>query len=159
MRPLHTGPATIVKRCVSCLTEYAPRRSLQRDTGAGQLRTDFHERTEIMLATEYAQYYQIEAQREGESDVDFRSRVSGALRDKGNIIEAHEVYQDKRYENSDRTMTGIVGAAAQALQGVSYGSSGERQVGDDIAAGVVSRAPKDDPAMLLLAALLLGREW
>lgn len=33
-----------------------------------------------MLATEYAEHYGIEAQREGESDVVFRGRVSTALR-------------------------------------------------------------------------------
>ncbi len=109
-----------------------------------------------MLATEYAQYYNIEAQREGESDLAFRSRVSGKLRDAGKIIEAHEAYQDKRYEDSDSVVTGITGALAQAFQGVNYDSHGERQVGDDIAAGILARTSKKevDPMMMLLACLL-----
>ncbi len=71
----------------------------------------------------------------------------------GKIIEAHEAYQDKRYEDSDSVMTGITGAVAQAFQGVDYGSHGERQVGDDIAAGILAQAPKRevDPMMMLLA--------
>ena len=112
-----------------------------------------------MLATEYAQYYKVEAQREGESDTAFRGRVSGALRDMGHIIEAHEAYQDERYENSDSVTTGIMGAMAQALHGVNYHSSGERQIEDDIAAGIVSQAPKKDtdPMMAILAILLSGK--
>jgi len=109
-----------------------------------------------MSATEYAQYYEIEAQHESESDRDFRGRVSGALRDMGHIIEAHEAFQDARHEDSDRVMTGIIGAVAQAMQGVSYGSKGERQIDDDFATGIVSQAPKEDP-MILLALLLSSR--
>lgn len=111
-----------------------------------------------MLAKQYAEYYKIEAQREGESDGEFRGRVSGVLRDMGHIIEAHEASQDARYEDSENVMTGIMGAMAQALQGTNYGSKGERQIDDDFAAGVIVNSPKQDsdPMMALLAALLFG---
>lgn len=89
-----------------------------------------------MLATEYAEYYKIEAQKESESDLDFRQRVSVALREMGHIIEAHEAYQDQRYEESDNVMTGLFGAIAQALQGTHYGGD---PVGNDIAAGLLVR--------------------
>ncbi len=109
-----------------------------------------------MLVTEYAQYYNIEAQRAGESDLQFRGQVAGALRDAGNIIEAHEAYNDAHYEDGGNVLTGIIGAIAQAMQGIDYGSHGERQIGDDFAAGVVAQAPKQDAAMLLLAMALFG---
>jgi hypothetical protein len=89
-----------------------------------------------MLATEYARYYGVEEQRENESDMAFRGRVSTALRDMGHIIEAHEAYQDERYEDSDSVMTGLFGAMAQALQGTRYGGD---PVGNDIAAGTLVR--------------------
>jgi len=111
-----------------------------------------------MLATEYAQYYNIASQGEGESDFAFRSRVAGALRDQGRIIEAHEAQQDARYEDSDTVMTGIVGALAQAMQSVNYGRTGARQVGDDFAAGILIRNPKPQisPLEALLATLMAG---
>lgn len=112
-----------------------------------------------MLATEYAQYYGIASQGEGEADMVFRNRVSGALRDMGHIIEAHEAWQDKLYDQSDDVMTGVIGAVAQVLQGVDYGSRGASQVGDDIAAGAIVQNPqhKMDANMALFAMLLLSR--
>lgn len=111
-----------------------------------------------MLATEYAQYFSIEAQREGESDADFRGRVAGELRARGELIYANEAYYDKRidYAGGD-VMTGVTGAVAQVYQGIDYGSKGARQLDDDFAAGVVASAPKKDDAMILLAALLFGK--
>jgi len=108
-----------------------------------------------MLATEYAKYYGIEAQREGETDSAFRHRVAGELRDMGKPIEAHEAQRDERIENSDDVMTGVMGAIAQAVQGVDYGVSGIRQVGCDIAAGglVKNPKPKISPEMALLSVL------
>ncbi len=114
-----------------------------------------------MLATEYAKWYEIEPQKEGESDSAFRDRVSGALRDAGRIIEAHEVAQDKRYDAGDGDMvrTGIMGAMAMALQEKSYGRTGSTLVDDEIAAGVVANAkPKNsDPMMALLAMMLFDK--
>lgn len=111
-----------------------------------------------MLATEYAEYYNIEGQREGESDHAFKGRVAGKLRDMGKIIEAHEAQHDERYENSEKVMTGVIGAMAQTLQGVDYGSSGERQIGDDIAAGTIAQDLESDltPEMALLMVQLFG---
>lgn len=111
-----------------------------------------------MLATDYAKYYNIAPQGKDESDSAFRGRVSGELRDAGHIIEAHEVFNDERYEQSDNVMSGIIGAMAQALQGVNYGSKGEHQVGDDFACGeYVKHHKEQDPAMLLMALLLADR--
>lgn len=109
-----------------------------------------------MLATEYAEYYGIEPQREGEHDLAFRSRIAGALRDMGKIIEAHEAQADERFEYSDNVMAGVVGAIAQALQGVDYGVSGEQQVGVDIAAGYVVQddRPKMSAEMAMLAMMM-----
>ena len=111
-----------------------------------------------MLATEYADYYKIEAQRDGESDMAFRERVAGVLRDKGHIIEAHEAYQDERYESSDNVMAGVMGAVAQAFQGVDYGSRGNRQIGDDIAAGIITQHPEEklDPMTAMMMVALFG---
>jgi hypothetical protein len=111
-----------------------------------------------MLATEYAGYYGIAPQGESEPDGTFRSRVAGALRDQGKVIEAHEAQQDARYEDNDDVMTGIMGAVAQAMQGRNYGRRGESQVGDDIAAGTCVRYPKPeiDPAMALMMIALFG---
>jgi hypothetical protein len=52
------------------------------------------ERRNKMLATKYAEYYEIEAQHENEDNVSFRKRVASALREMGHIIEAHEVYTE-----------------------------------------------------------------
>jgi hypothetical protein len=103
-----------------------------------------------------ASYYQIELQKEGELDRDYRNRVAGALRDKGLLIEAHELHSGKRWdaEGSD-VMTGVIGALAQKLQGVDYGSSGYRQIGDDIAAGtIVQHKRETSPEMALIAILM-----
>ena len=110
-----------------------------------------------MLATEYAKIFEIEPQREGESDLDFRRRVAGVLRDKGELIYANEAYYDKRidYEGGD-VMTGVIGAVAMALQDVDYGGDGERKLGDEFAAGVVAQAPKENPMLELLALMLMG---
>ena len=99
------------------------------------------------LANEYAGYLGL-TQNEGEGDDAFKSRVTGELRAQGQIIEAHEAYSGRRYDDPDQgptgPMTGIFGAVAQAMQGREYSPHDpERQIGDDIAAGVVSRAGKD----------------
>lgn len=107
------------------------------------------------LAREYAGYYGV-TQREGENDDAFRSRVSGELRRQGSIIEAHEAYSGKRWDAEDQgatgPMAGIFGAVAQAMQGRDYSPNDpERQIGDDIAAGVVARAGEDPTRAALRA--------
>ena len=89
-----------------------------------------------MLATEYAEYYEIEPQREGESDRDFRGRVATALRQAGHLVEAHEAYQNERHETSNDVMTGLFGAVAQALSGTHYWGD---PIGNDLAAGGLVR--------------------
>lgn len=113
-----------------------------------------------MLATKYASYYGIAPQQDNETDAAFRDRVSGALRDMGHIIEAHEAFRDERYEQSGHVMTGVFGALAQALQGVDYHRTGASQVGDDIAAGTIieSRKPKMTPEEALFMVTLFGKE-
>jgi hypothetical protein len=113
-----------------------------------------------MLATEYARHYDIEPQREGESDTQFRQRVAGELRDKGELVLAHEAQRNERIEQSEDVMTGVLGAVAQALQDVDYNVNGERQVGCDIAAGELVRHPKPKmtPKMAMLAILLSEEE-
>lgn len=108
------------------------------------------------VTTNHAQCFGLDPQAEGESDSAFRHRIAGKLRDMGHIIEAHEAQQDRRYDDLDQSGTGSVldgvyGAMAQALQGNPYRArDGVDQVGLDIAAGVVSRAPKPDPAAMLM---------
>lgn len=109
-----------------------------------------------MLATEYARQFNIDPQRPDESDDAFKSRVAGELRDKGEIIYAHEAAADAYYDQSDDAMTGIIGAVAQAMQGRDYHVSGKTQVDTDFAAGIVAQKPKDDPLMAMLMMALMG---
>ncbi len=57
----------------------------------------------MLLATDYAEWYKIAPQAEGEPDRAFQSRVAGALRDMGNVIEAHEAQSNSRYEDGGNT--------------------------------------------------------
>ena len=111
-----------------------------------------------MLATDYAKYYVIEAQRADESDLDFRLRVSNALRAEGRVIEAQEAYHDQRYEESDTVMNALFGEVGRAMGKVpQYREPGTHDdEGDKLAAGTVLRYKKDDPdpMMLLIAAML-----
>lgn len=95
------------------------------------------------LACEYGKYYKITRQ-EDESDSAYRSRVAGELRRQGHIIEAHEAFSGRRYDDPEQgpsgAMTGIFGAVVQKLQGTEYSPDDpERQIGDDIAVGAVVR--------------------
>ena len=115
------------------------------------------------MANEYAEYLGLK-KGEKESDDAFKSRVSGVLRERGSIIEAHEAFSGRRYYDPDQgptgPMAGIFGAVAQAMQGRDYSPNDpERQVGDDIAAGVLAQRG-EDPARSALAAIFgaLGPE-
>lgn len=111
-----------------------------------------------MLATKYAEYYEIEAQGENENNMDFRLRVSNALRAEGRIIEAQEAYHDQRYEGSDVVMSGLFGEVGRALGKVpQYSKSGtHNDEGDKVAAGYLLQRKEDnsDPMMLLIAAMI-----
>ena len=112
-----------------------------------------------MLATEYASYYGITPQAEGESDMDFRSRVATELRQQDHVIAAHEAYHNSYWDTGDpageNVMTGIIGAVAQAMQGTHYRGD---PIGNDIAAGVVTQHPKEQmsPEIALLAVMIFG---
>lgn len=100
-----------------------------------------------MLATQYAEWYGIEAQQEGESDSAFVYRLSGELRNQGLLIEAHEVQAGKRWDEDGSTaITGVVGALTMALQDVDYGTRGSSRVGDEIAVGTIVQTP-EKPSM------------
>ena len=87
----------------------------------------------------------------------FRSRVAGALRAKGHIIEAHEALSGKLYDDPEQgplgPITGIFGAVAQAMQDKSYSKDPEQKVGDDLAVGALVRAG-EDPTKAMFASLL-----
>lgn len=73
-----------------------------------------------MLATEYVEYYGFKPQGKNESDQDFKARIASQLRRMNKPIEAHEAYNDKRYEQSENVMDGVFGMIAQALSGKNY---------------------------------------
>ena len=107
-----------------------------------------------MITKQRAQEFGIEAQREDESDFEFRDRVSNSLRAMGHLIEAHEAFSNKLYDDpTGDAMTGIIGAVAQAMQGKSYRGN---QIANDIATGVVAQRPKNDlaDALILMMAMI-----
>lgn len=119
-----------------------------------------------MLATEYAEWHKIDPQAEDESDSAFRSRVAGELRKRGAIIEAHEVQQDRRYEEDMENgcgivLDGILGAVIQDSGIKDYGKTGSTRVGDDIAVGIVAQRPEREhmstETVMMMLALFGGR--
>lgn len=102
-------------------------------------------------------------QKEGETDVAFRERIAGVLRGKGQIIEAHEVRTGRRYDDPEQdemgTMVGIIGAITQEMIGHRYSPlDDERQVGDDLAVGIVATNPDRSLDAIRAAFDLLGPE-
>lgn len=100
---------------------------------------------------------------EGESDSAYRSRIAGVLRGNGQIIEAHEVYSGRRWDDPEQSttgpMAGIMGATAQVFNGHEYSPHDpERQIGDDIAAGVVVSIPDRGSEYMRQVFDLLGPE-
>lgn len=103
-----------------------------------------------------AEWFGVEKQRDGEPDGAYRSRVAGELRAKGHIIEAHEAQSNALYDDPNGgAITGIMGAVAQAMDGRNY--SGDK-IGNDIAAGIVSQAPKRNDGFASLFALMLAMD-
>lgn len=105
--------------------------------------------------------YKLAPQGDTEDDYNFRHRIAGELRDMGKIIEAHEAQQDARWDDESKgedVQAGIMGAMAQALQGVDYHVHGEQQVGCDIAAGMYVKhaKPKMTADQALLMVMLMG---
>ena len=105
-----------------------------------------------------ASWHKIEPQRDDEIGSAFRSRVAGVLRGRGHVIEAHEAYQNARYDQSDDVMSGLMGVVAQALTGGDRSPNNpERQIGDDIASGIIARSPKEDnDGMAALLMMMMG---
>lgn len=115
-----------------------------------------------VLAKQRAREFNI-AQKPGESDDAFRSRVSEELRQQGNFIEAHEAYSGRLYDDPEQgqtgPMVGIFGAVAHALQGRDHSPQDpKRQIGDDIASGVVAGHRDTSKDSLLSMLSLLGPE-
>lgn len=54
-----------------------------------------------MLATEYAEYFEIDPQEDGERDADFCIRVSDTLSAQRRFLESHEVYLDLKLNTTD----------------------------------------------------------
>lgn len=83
-----------------------------------------------------------------ETPNEYRARLSGLLKEQGNIIEAHEVHCGRRFDDPSARggydpMVGIAGVCAMALQDKKYSTDSYLQVGDEIAAGglVLGRDP------------------
>jgi hypothetical protein len=109
----------------------------------------------------YGEYYGM-VQKDGEDDSDYRSRVAGELRRQGKLIEAHEAFSGRRWNDPEQGIAGptagIIGAVAQSLKGFEYSPRDpERQIGDDIAAGVViSSGPSRGEATIRMLFDTLG---
>lgn len=119
------------------------------------------------VTAQRAQEFNLPPQGPDESESAFKDRISGALRDMGHIIEAHEAATGKLYNDGgddplSNPMTGIMGALAQKMQGVDYHQSGSNQVGLDVAAGYVKKDPPREPfggltpELAILACALFG---
>lgn len=110
----------------------------------------------LEITTQRAKEFELAPQGENESDQSFRERVAGELRDQGHLMEAHEAYNNCLYDDPNgNAMTGIIGAIAQQMQGINYGSAGNRQIGDDIAAGELTLKSHNEPPMAPDMALLM----
>lgn len=101
---------------------------------------------------------------ESESESNYRQRIAGELRRNGQIIEAHEALSGRRWDDSEQgqlgPVAGIAGALAQMMNGHEYSPHDpERQVGDDIAAGIVALSGQSQSDMAIGALFdLLGPE-
>lgn len=96
------------------------------------------------LSRQRAEEFGIERLEE-ESDENFKYRVAGLLRKQGHIIEAHEAFSGRLYDDPEQSLTGpmagIIGVIAQAKAGREYSPDDpERQIGDDIASGVLAQS-------------------
>ncbi len=94
--------------------------------------------------------FQLPPQGAEESDLSFRRRIAGELRDLGHIIEAHEAMQNERYDSDNArgadVMAGIAGAMVQALRKVDYHVTGANQADCDLVAGLYIKHKEPDPS-------------
>ena len=76
------------------------------------------------------------------SDKDYRIKVSTYLKKEGHLIEAHEAFTGKRYDDPDQgpfgPMSGLIGATAKALQNKEFFPNDlERQLENDAQVGFI----------------------
>lgn len=112
------------------------------------------------ITAQRAREFGIPGQGADEADDAFKMRVSGALRQMDHPIEAHEAFQDALYDDPSHpmTLTGILGYTARTMQGHPESGDHQREVGHDIAAGVVAQTDdRDDLGYLALMMILMGR--
>ena len=112
----------------------------------------------VEYTAQLADWHRVAPQAEGENESAFKHRVSAELRAQGHMIEAHEAFNNCRYDDPEDSgpMTGILGGVAQAMQGNPYHSGKESQVGDDIAAGIFSQSLRRDDGAAIALMLMLG---
>jgi len=130
---------------------------------AGQHVCAYMDRLEELCreAYQYVDYLGIEGPRDDESGTQFRERISGELRERGMVIEAHEALRGRRWDAPDdpglgdpgSVLTGIAGHVAITMQrGEPYSRDGVSQMGDELAAGFL--ATNRDPARDAMGALI-----
>lgn len=107
---------------------------------------------DITATINHAHDFDLPPRQEGESANAFRERISSALRDRRHMVEAHEAWTGKFFDEDDAA-TGIIGAVAMRMQGTDYGTHDGNLVGDEIATGHMARAPKSNDEGILLFAL------
>ncbi len=119
----------------------------------------------VEFTAELAKYHKIDPQGSDESESAFKHRVSGALREMGHLIEAHEAFHNQRYDEEGggalNPMVGLLGAAALASAGRDFGGSGTSRIGDEMMAGVIAKEPRrsdDSAAMMMLAIAMMGSD-
>jgi len=95
------------------------------------------------LAASHARTFGLAPQEASESGSEFRDRISGQLRDMGRIIEAHEAWQGKYYDEGTEVISALIGNLAQQMQGVNYNVKDGPGVGMDIAAGMLIDGRKE----------------
>jgi hypothetical protein len=113
----------------------------------------------ITATINHAYDFGLPLRQEGENAKAFRARISGALREKGHMIEAHEAWTGKYFDQGD-TSIGILGSVAMKMKGVDFGTDDGTLVGDEIAAGHLANAPKrrNDDTLLLFALFMDGND-
>lgn len=103
------------------------------------------------MARSYGEGYGV-PRNQGEGDDSYRIRLSGILRARGAIAEAHEVYSGRRWNDPEQgpfgPKSGIVGAIAQAMQGELSPRTLDPQtkLDDDVIAGAyITHVAGQDP--------------
>lgn len=80
----------------------------------------------------------------------YRQRVADALRDRGQIIEAHEILAGRRYD-ADPSGVVIAGVAGHAAAALGMGGPPNPTLGDEVVMGHVALGPADPMASAMEA--------